>query len=134
MFLTKLRVEKIGRKEGREIWKLTDELKYDFESTEFGTIHITVPIGFNTDFASIPRAPVVWLLFSGEGDEAATIHDYLYRVDSSPWVPKDFADRIFYQAMVDMGVEDMKCKSMYQAVHQFGDSSYHKLKVEDHLI
>ena len=40
---------------------------------------ITVPTGFFTDFASVPRMPFVFLLFGDVAHEAAVIHDYLYR-------------------------------------------------------
>ena len=40
---------------------------------------ITVPTGFLTDFASVPRMPFVFLLFGDVAHEAAVIHDYLYK-------------------------------------------------------
>ena len=70
-FETKLRVEKIGER----CWKLTDPLVY--RSDTIGVI--IVDTGFVTNFASVPRLPFMYLLFGGVGDEAATLHDWLYR-------------------------------------------------------
>jgi len=72
-FETKLRVEKISER----CWKLTDPLVY--RSDTIGVI--IVDTGFVTNFASVPRLPFMYLLFGGVGDEAATLHDWLYRKD-----------------------------------------------------
>lgn len=39
---------------------------------------IIVPEGFITDFASIPRWPIIYWLFGGLGNKDATLHDWLY--------------------------------------------------------
>ena len=69
-YLTKLQTENIGG--GRH--RLTAPLIY--QSDTLGTIE--VPAGFETDYASVPRLPFVYLLFGGVGDEEAVLHDYLY--------------------------------------------------------
>lgn len=73
-FLTKLRVERLPNRNGRKQWMLTDWLIY--ESSAVGLI--LVPPGYVTDFASVPRLPLVYLFFGGQSDEEATLHDYLY--------------------------------------------------------
>ena len=40
---------------------------------------ITVPAGFDTDFASVPRLPFIFMLLGDRADYAAVLHDYLYR-------------------------------------------------------
>lgn len=70
-FNTALRVEKRSER----CWKLLEPLIY--ESNTIGTI--VVDAGFITNFASVPRLPFMYLLFGGVGDEAATLHDWLYR-------------------------------------------------------
>ena len=56
----------------------TWDLLSDFSVVSETLGSITVPIGFSTDFNSIPRG--LWnLLPPDEYGEAAVIHDYLYR-------------------------------------------------------
>lgn len=93
-FLTKLRVERLPNKEGRKQWQLTDWLIY--ESATIGLI--LVPPGYITDFASVPRLPIIYLLFGGQSDEEATLHDYLYSVPHSTGtgqvVDRSLADKL----------------------------------------
>lgn len=37
-----------------------------------------VPEGFRTDFASVPRLPVIYLAFANRGKRPAVFHDWLY--------------------------------------------------------
>lgn len=69
-FLTPLQVEKMSERE----WKLTAPLVYDSDTVGV----IVVPTGFVTNFGSVPRLPFMYLLFGGVGDEACTVHDWLY--------------------------------------------------------
>lgn len=92
-YLTKLQTENIGG--GRH--RLTAPLIY--QSDTLGTIE--VPAGFETDYASVPRLPFVYLLFGGIGDEEAVLHDYLYTPphrthnDCGRVVSRCEADRMF---------------------------------------
>jgi hypothetical protein len=131
-FLTPLRVEKVLFK---DIWILLKEFWYHHAPTEYCSedVTITVPEGFYTDFASVPRIPLVYVACGNMAHEAAVIHDYLYRVDSIPVVSKDTADRIFFDAMIEMGMDDHKAGLMYDGVHLGGSSSYHQKKVGDAL-
>jgi hypothetical protein len=56
---------------------------------------IRVPMGFVTDFASVPRLPGAYLLFGGRANKSAVLHDFLYvqRRD------REFADAVFLAAM-----------------------------------
>jgi len=67
---------------------------------------VIVPDGFVTDLASIPRC--LWPIFPPRGryNRAAVVHDYLYGTHHTEWRPADrlTADRIFREAMVDLGV------------------------------
>jgi hypothetical protein len=56
---------------------------------------IRVPMGFVTDFASVPRLPGAYLLFGGRANKSAVLHDFLYveRRD------REFADAVFLCAM-----------------------------------
>ena len=76
-FLTKLRTEQVSEATpySRAKYKLTDALVY--ESTSLGGL-IVVPGGFITDFASVPRVPIAYLVTGGLGNSAACLHDFLY--------------------------------------------------------
>ena len=89
---------------------------------------ITVPAGFLTDGASVPR--IFWNIFSPFGScfPAALIHDYLYSKASSPeWViDRDMVDGIFLAAMKDVGVGWLTRHVIYRAVRLGGWVSYKK--------
>lgn len=74
-FLTELRVERLPNKDGKKQWRLLSPLIY--ESVTVGII--IVPTGFVTDFASIPRWPIIYWIFGGTSDEESALHDFLYQ-------------------------------------------------------
>lgn len=57
---------------------------------------ITVPKGFVSDRASVPRVPVIYMAFGDRAHREAVVHDYLYQTHV---VNKSTADRIFLEAM-----------------------------------
>lgn len=82
---------------------------------------ITVPVGFVTDFASIPRA--FWSIIPPHGiyAKAAIIHDYLYTHGTKG---RKYADDVFDEGMKVLGVSDFTRKAMYLAVRLFGSGRY----------
>ncbi|MDB5429352.1 MAG: hypothetical protein JWP35_468 [Caulobacter sp.] len=66
---------------GRSLWALRDDLAY--QTGDDPSDVITVPAGFVTDLASIPRA--VWSFYPPDGPwvKAAIIHDFLYDTEGS---------------------------------------------------
>lgn len=99
-------------------YKLLSAFEYDTSLN----MTISVPAGFVTDFASVPKA--LWWLLPPTGcyGKAAVIHDYLYRTYGAS--SKIVADAIFYEAMKALGVNALVRGVMYLAVHFFGGSSY----------
>ena len=82
----------------------------------------TVPAGFETDFASIPRA--FWSLVghpAGQYAQAAVLHDFLYRTKA---VPRAEADRIFREAMQVLEVPAWQRWAMWAAVRVGGSAAY----------
>ncbi|MDP7429979.1 MAG: DUF1353 domain-containing protein [Flavobacteriales bacterium] len=80
--------------------------------SESGTEYV-VPVGVNTDFASIPRG-LRWLIPRvGKHGKAAVLHDYLCEYGI---VPRKKADRIFLEAMKALEVGWLKRRTMYSAV------------------
>ncbi len=82
---------------------------------------VTVPTGFVTDFASIPR--VFWSLLPSDGEyaHAAVIHDYLYWNQARS---REEADSIFKGAMEDLRVDARMVGILYNAVRMFGTSAW----------
>jgi len=108
MFETKLRVEKTN---GR--WTLLAPLVYVTEGGE----RITVPEGFVTDFASVPRLPLMYLIAGDTAHAAAVIHDYLYRTRDRS---RAEADAIFLEAMKASWEPFLRRWIMYLAVRAGG--------------
>ena len=74
---------------------------------------IFVPAGYVTDFASVPRLPLAFLLTGDHAHASAVIHDYLVEYQA---VPRPVADRVFLEAMEVEGVSWWRRKLMYAAV------------------
>lgn len=100
-FLTDLVVEEVldssPVQDGRSTWRLLQPLIYQ---SDIAARTITVPTGFVTDYASVPRIPVAWYLAGGEAPKPAVVHDYLY---TSHELPRATADAVFREAMAVVG-------------------------------
>lgn len=82
---------------------------------------VTVPAGFVTDYASVPRAPLTYWLFGGVGDEAAVVHDFLYE---KGLVPRNVADEVYAEALAACAVPAWRRGPMWAAVRLFGAGRY----------
>lgn len=93
-------------------WVTRKEFGYDVGEEGSGD-SIDVPIGFMTDFASIPRP--LWALLPrwGKYGNAAVIHDYCYWDQSRSRLE---SDRIFREAMEVLQVPRWKIRAIYCAV------------------
>jgi hypothetical protein len=82
---------------------------------------VTVPIGFVTDFASIPRA--LWIALPRDGDYvwAAVVHDYLYWFQTTS---RDVADDVLNAAMRDFNIPTADRVAIYEGVHLGGGSAW----------
>ena len=115
-----------GLRDGSRTFRLTAPFRYD---SRIGWL--TVPAGFLTDGASIPR--IFWSIFSPTGSyfEAALIHDYLYSNVSAWHIDRAKADEIFLDAMEEIGVGWLTRKTIYRAVRLGGWKGYKKSKLQD---
>jgi len=85
-------------KRARRVWRTTRPISYSVGQLGSGWT-ITVPEGFETDGASIPRLLwILWPPFGGDYDQAAVLHDYLYRT-AFKCMERVVADAIFIEAM-----------------------------------
>ena len=82
---------------------------------------VDVPIGFVTDFASIPR--VFWSLLRPDGEYTypAILHDFLYWTQERP---RDVADQIFKIGMEEFSISKTTIGTIYEAVRLGGASAW----------
>jgi hypothetical protein len=92
-------------------WELVESFEYQGKTDRF-----TVPAGFTTDFASVPRV-FVWLLPRyGRWTQAAVLHDYLWSLSRRHEFTKSDADGIFNRALRELGVPYLRRWIMWTAV------------------
>ena len=88
----------------------------------------TIPKGFETDLASIPRPLWTFLPRDGVWLEAAVAHDYCYRmreedqvlINSIFCMTREDADKLFLDSMEKYGVGLIARKVIYWGVRMFG--------------
>ena len=125
-------------------WRLVQPVRFeaDFEGSDRW---IEVPVGFETDGASLPEFMRLFLAVWGTYGRAAVVHDYLYRLigdlgkgilhpelawsgygDPSIFQPgmdeivRKWADDQFYLAMRACGTSGWLASAMFVAVRWFG--------------
>ncbi|MBI4621056.1 MAG: DUF1353 domain-containing protein [Desulfobacterales bacterium] len=121
-FLTQLNLENIDD----NLWKLISPLRY--RSALLNKI-VEVPAGFETDLASVPRVPIAYWFWGGRVHREAVLHDYLYRIDSTPVVSFSVANRVFLEAANARKKAILIRYPMFWGVVLGGYFSYHKKKV-----
>jgi Protein of unknown function (DUF1353) len=82
---------------------------------------IMVPVGFVTDFASVPRIFWSFLPPIGRYGYAALFHDYVYWQQE---MTREKADRVFKDTMEELGVPRWKKAVLFSAVRLFGGSAW----------
>lgn len=97
-------------------WTVNQEFVYHIGGQDSG-MAVVVPVGFKTDFASIPR--LFWRILPpiGEYGKAAVVHDFLY---ASQTGSREWCDGVFLEAMTVLNVPAWKRYAMYHAVRFFG--------------
>lgn len=124
-FLSKLELTPLP--DGRN-WELIENFTYCTDAASDGDI-LTIPQGFITDLASVPR--ILWNIYPpfGKYTEAAVLHDYGYRTGGNyPGATKPYSkrdvDNLFRDAMKICGVGAFSRFVLYQAVSKFGKGSF----------
>lgn len=120
VFLSQLDVTltKDDANDGRGAWVVDSPLVYWSMVTDET---YTVPTGFTTDFASVPRLPIVFNIAGDTAHRASVLHDWLYTTKT---VTRELADRIYLEAMQSTKVDYWKCILMYAAVRLLGSKYY----------
>lgn len=116
-------------KDEDRIWVLEWPLVY--YSPVIGMIE--VPVGFETDFASVPRLPIAYTLYGDRAHREGVVHDYLFRADATPSASYSTANKVFLEAMECRGKAWFIRWPMYLAVCAFSWPCFHKRKVTDKL-
>lgn len=115
-FLTDLDCTLVDDRDG--LWRLDAPLVF-FSEVADGKIE--VPAGFTTDFASVPRLPLIYALYGDRNRKAATLHDYLYRNKTHP---RSICDAVFREAMRADGESWPVAFAMWLGVRVGGAFSY----------
>ncbi len=109
-----LRFESVGTGFRR---RLTKAMAFCFRHPRLGIQWFTVPQGFVSDFASVPR--FLWPVLPPHGrvKRAAVLHDWLY---CQPEIDRPYADLLFLEAMKADSVPWLQRWAMYLGVRIFG--------------
>lgn len=100
------------------LWDLQEV--FGFQSALTGDTY-TAPIGFRTDFCSVPRVPIAYDLLGNRARKSGTIHDYLYTCHKTS---REMADKILKEMLVLNGVDEFEANEFYLAVRAFGGSHW----------
>lgn len=84
---------------------------------------ITVPAGFVTDFASVPRIFWQFLPRDGRYTYPAIVHDYLYWLQDRP---RETADEIFRLGMKEFRLDPVTINAVYWGVRAGGSLAWRK--------
>ncbi len=125
-FLTKLQMAAADNTDDGK-WVLTAPLIY--QSDVAGRTFV-VPRGFQTDLASVPRLPVIYLLTGDTASQAAALHDHLY---SSHEVPRAMADAVLREASEVIGVPAWRRWAMWAGVRIGGASHWEPAPADDQV-
>ena len=117
-FTTDLKVEPIDK----TLWRLTEKFEYHIGCYPSDQL-ILVPVGFITDFASVPK--LFWPIIApnGKHGKAAVIHDYCY---ATGCCSKTKSDKIFLEGMEILKVKQWKREVIYWSVFIFGWGPWYK--------
>lgn len=114
-FITPLKVEQVSEATATKnaLWKLTEPLIY--QSSKLGLV--IVDRDKITDFASVPRLPISYLLAGGRSNAPGVLHDGLYDPEHETGrglkVTRLQADNLIFEATLDsFPVEGYSVKSI----------------------
>lgn len=99
-------------------------LKDDF-IVKYYDFTFIIPEGMITDFASVPRIPVAYLLFADKAKKSAVWHDWIYG-NAPEGFTRKMADEAFLCGMESEGLGYFTRHAMYMGVRIGGVSHYHQ--------
>ena len=108
-------------------WRVVEPLIFRSERHD---VVISVPVGFETDLASVPRyLPIVFALAGATSIKAAVVHDFIYNnqvylKSERQMLPRSVCDDIFDEIMEAEGVPGWRKSLMWAGVRIGGWSRY----------
>jgi len=114
-----LHVSLIGEQKGGSLWRLERVLIFYSESLD---AEIRVPMGFITDFSSVPRLPFMYWWFGNRASRPGVIHDWLYekaKVQGRP-ITRSQADEVWREACDADGQDYLSSRSMWAGIRAGG--------------
>lgn len=121
IFPDELTLKDVGMRGDSRIFKLAHFFRV---ATSLGIV--TIPTGFETDGASIPK--IFWSIIYPFGPyfPAALLHDYLYskKSDGRFIVDREHADLLFLEAMFNIGVPWKTRHLIHYSVRIFGSKHF----------
>lgn len=122
-FLDRLVVEEISD----SVFSVVDH-PFRYQSDLAGLI--TVPVGFYTDFASVPRfMPIVYNCLGDTAHEPAVVHDWLYY---SALTTREVSDLVFLEAMRVWGMPSWRYWPIYWGVRLGGWFAWNQHRKDGH--
>jgi len=94
------------------------------------SVEFTIPKGFVTDWASVPRLLQSFIPRTGQWDEAAALHDLFCEAlnKGAPIVDSRTADKLFEKVMKEAGVGVVRRKLMWAGVRFGALANKHRRK------
>lgn len=91
---------------------------------------ITVPVGFYTDFASVPRVmPLAYACLGDTAHEPAVVHDWLYYAAITT---REVADNVLLEAMKAWGMSAWRYYPIYWGVRAGGWVAWNQHRKDGH--
>lgn len=115
-FVTPLDVELVS--DDPVLWRILKPLVYDSDAAGL----LVVPSDFETDFASVPRLPLAFLLAGDTCHKAAVVHDWLYTPPER--FPRDLCDKVLREAAEASGVPFWRRWLVWAGVRIGGGGNY----------
>lgn len=123
---------------GYQMWVVTQPVTVTIRYNEDDYV-FTIPKGFLTDGASVPR--IFWGMFQkvDETINAAIIHDYLCEhhhvlvKDKRTYLTRRQIDKIFYEVLREDKVKSFKANLMYQACRLYSSATRKRLHEKSEL-
>jgi hypothetical protein len=123
-FLSRLTVTEIDDK----VFAVHEPFSY---SSDLLAAQINVPVGFYTDFASVPRLGIIYAILGDCAHEPAVIHDWLYYTGITD---RETSDDILLEAMEVKGISRWKRYPIWWGVRLGGWVAWHDHRKQGHSI
>jgi len=110
------------------IWEISNH-PFRYQS-DYAARMFTVPVGFFTDFASVPRVvPLIYACLGDTAHEPAVVHDWLYY---SAVTTREVADNVLREAIIVLGIPAWRATLFFWGVRAGGWSAWNEHRKVGH--